>query len=591
VNDCGGDFFISQDLSNYGETMSTYTFHITGMTCDHCAKSIEEALAGMTGVMEAQVSYDEGTARIKTEAGVDSAMLIDAVQGVGFGAEVLDRKGSTVAKEVSDRPRISVVNTPMPPVQPRRRSGSALHITIIGSGGAAFACAIRAAEEGAKVTLIERGTLGGTCVNVGCVPSKIMIRAAHLAHLQSDHPFGGIKKRAAVLDRRALLAQQQGRVEELRHAKYESILESNPRITLLRGSAHFTMGRALVVKEPGGQERRLHADRVLIGTGASPALPGTPGLKDIPYWTSTEALVAERLPEHLIVYGGSVVALELGQAFLRLGSKVTLIARSTLLSKTDPAIGEGLKAALEGEGMRILTHTAVKQVRYGNRWFRKRFSVEIDRETLMGDRLLVATGRAPNTAGLGLEKVGINTDKRGAIVVDDHLRTSAEHIYAAGDCTTQPQFVYVAAAAGTRAAINMMGGEAALDLSAVPEVVFTDPQVATVGLTAAQASEQGFTVESRTLSLDNVPRALANFDTRGFIKLVSERESGRLLGAQVLAGEGGEVIQTAALAIRHRLTVPDLANQLFPYLTMVEGLKLCVQTFTKDVKQLSCCAG
>jgi mercuric reductase len=584
--------------------MNVQTLRISGMTCDHCAESIEDALAGVAGVVEAKVSYDEGTARIKTEVGIDSAKLIDAVQGVGFGAEVLDRKGSTVAKEVSDRPRISVVDTPTPPVQPRGRSEGAVHVAIIGSGGAAFACAIRAAEEGAEVTLIERGTLGGTCVNVGCVPSKIMIRAAHLAHLQSDHPFDGIKKRTAVLDRRALLCQQQGRVEELRHAKYESILKSNPRITLLRGSAHFTiritllrasaqftMGRALMVKEPGGQEQRLRADRILIATGASPALPETPGLKDTPYWTSTEALVAERLPEHLIVYGGSVVALELGQAFLRLGSKVTLIARSTLLSKTDPAIGQGLKAVLEDEGMRILTHTAVKQVRYGSRWFRKRFSVEIDGEALIGDRLLVATGRAPNTAGLGLEKVGINTDKRGAIVVDDHLRTSAEHIYAAGDCTSQPQFVYVAAAAGTRAAINMMGGEAALDLSAVPEVVFTDPQVATVGLTAAQANELGLKVDSRTLSLDNVPRALANFDTRGFIKLVSERESGRLLGAQVLAGEGGEVIQTAALAIRHRLTVPDLANQLFPYLTMVEGLKLCAQTFTKDVKQLSCCAG
>ena len=571
--------------------MNVQTLRITGMTCDRCAKSIEEALAGMTGVMEAQVSYDEGTARIKTAAGIDSAKLIDTVQGKGFGAEVLDRKGSTVGKEVSDRPRISVVDMPTPSAKPRWGSRGALHVAIIGSGGAAFACAIRAAEEGAEVTLIERGILGGTCVNVGCVPSKIMIRAAHLAHLQSDHPFDGIKKRTAVLDRRALLAQQQGRVEELRHAKYESILASNPRITLLRAAAQFTMGRALVVKEPGGQERRLRADRVLIGTGASPALPETPGLKDSPYWTSTEALVAERLPKHLIVYGGSVVALELGQAFLRLGSKVTLIARSTLLSKTDPAIGEALKAVLEGEGMRILTHTAVKQVRYGSRWLRKRFSVEIDRETLFGDRLLVATGRAPNTAGLGLEKVGIHTDKRGAIVVDDHLRTSAEHIYAAGDCTTQPQFVYVAAAAGTRAAINMMGGEAALDLSAVPEVVFTDPQVATVGLTATQASEKGFEIDSRTLSLDNVPRALANFDTRGFIKLVCERGSGRLLGAQVLAGEGGEVIQTATLAIRHRLTVPDLANQLFPYLTMVEGLKLCAQTFTKDVRQLSCCAG
>ncbi|MGH8577995.1 MAG: FAD-dependent oxidoreductase, partial [Gammaproteobacteria bacterium] len=428
--------------------IGTYTLQITGMNCDHCAKSIEDALAGVAGVVEAKVSYDEGTARIKTELRVDSAKLIDTVQGKGFGAEVLDRKGSTVAKGVSHRPRISVVDTPTPSVGPRRRSRGALHVAIIGSGGAAFACAIRAAEEGAEVTLIERGILGGTCVNVGCVPSKIMIRAAHLAHLQSGHPFDGIKKRTAVLDRRALLAQQQGRVEELRHAKYESILESNPSITLLRGSARFTEERTLMVTEPGGQEQRLRADRILIATGASPSIPETPGLKGTPYWTSTEALVAERLPEHLIVYGGSVVALELGQAFLRLGSKVTLIARSTLLSKTDPAIGEGLVAVLEGEGMRILTHTAVKQVRYGGRWFRKRFSIESDRETLSGDRLLIATGRTPNTASLGLEKLEVKTDTRGAVVVDDHLRTSAEHVYAAGDCTTEPGFVYVAAAAG-----------------------------------------------------------------------------------------------------------------------------------------------
>ena len=160
------------------------------------------------------------------------------------------------------------------------------------------------------------------------------------------------------------------------------------------------------MRQPDGNEKRLHADRILIATGASPAIPETPGLKDTPYWTSTEALVAERLPEHLIVYGGSVVAVELGQAFLRLGSKVTLIARSTLLSKTDPAIGEGLKAALEGEGMRILTHTAVKQVGYGRHWMRKRFSVDIGSETVIGDRLLVATGRTPNTGALGLEKVG-----------------------------------------------------------------------------------------------------------------------------------------------------------------------------------------
>jgi len=571
--------------------MNVETLRISGMTCDHCAKSIEEALNGVAGVVKADVSYEQGTAQVEIKDNVDSSTLIDAIKAKGFGADALDREGSTVTKKISERRRIAILDTPTLAVKPRWRSPGGLHIAIIGSGGAAFAAAIRAAEEGATVTLIEAGQLGGTCVNVGCVPSKILIRAAHLAHLQSDHPFDGIKKHTAILDRSALLAQQQRRVAELRHTKYESLLEANPRLTLVRGFAHFNEDGDLMVKQPDGKEKRLHADRILIATGASPALPETPGLRDSPYWTSTEALVAERLPEHLMVYGGSVVALELGQAFLRLGSKVTLIARSTLLSKTDPAIGEGLRAALAGEGMRILTHTAVKRISYGRKRFRKRFSVDIGSETLVGDRLLVATGRTPITAQIGLEWVGVRTDQHGAIVVDDHMRTSAEHIYAAGDCTTQPQFVYVAAAAGTRAAINMMGGEAAVDLSAVPEVVFTDPQVATVGLTAVQAREQGFKVDSRTLSLDNVPRALANFDTRGFIKLVSERERGRLLGAQILAADGGEIIQTAALAIRHRLTVKDLADQLFPYLTMVEGLKLCAQTFTKDVKQLFCCAG
>jgi mercuric reductase len=171
------------------------------------------------------------------------------------------------------------------------------------------------------------------------------------------------------------------------------------------------------------------------------------------------------------------------------------------------------------------------------------------------------------------------------------MRTSAEGVYAAGDCTDQPEYVYVAAAGGTRAAINMTGGEARLDLSVLPAVTFTDPQVATVGLSEAQAAQRGIEAESRTLALDNIPRALVNFDTRGFVKLVAEKGSGRLLGAQILAAEAGEVIQSAALALRAGLTIENLAGQLFPYLTMVEGLKLCAQTFTKDVKQLSCCAG
>jgi mercuric reductase len=559
------------------------TLRITGMTCDHCARGIETALNALPGV-KAHVSYENALAQIEAGADIKAERLIATVTAKGYGASLGDD------------------TTPVL----KTGRGAGLHVAIIGTGSAAFAAAIRAAENGAQVTIIEAGdVIGGTCVNVGCVPSKILIRAAHIRQHAAHHAFDGLARHALALDNAARVAQQQARVEELRRAKYEDILESNPHINLVRGRARFADAQTLIVTRADKTELRIAADRILIATGRRPAIPAVPGLEGTPYWTSTEALAAKELPEHLIVYGGSVVAVELAQAFLRLGSKVTLIARTTLLSKEDPAIGEGLKKVLEDEGMRVLTHTEVRGVRHDGQHFQVAAGNETANapslargprldpigETLSGDRLMFATGRQPNTDGLDLGKAGVATDARGAIVVDDHLRTNVEHIYAAGDCTNAPQFVYVAAAAGTRAAVNMTGGDAALDLTAMPAVVFTDPQVATVGLTEAQAKAKGMVTDSRTLTLDNVPRALANFETRGFIKLVAEKDSGRLVGAQILAPEAGEIIQTAALAVRAQMTVKDLANQLFPYLTMVEGLKLCAQTFTKDVKQLSCCAG
>ena len=544
--------------------MSMTTLRITGMTCDHCARSVEQALNALPGV-QASVSYDEALARIESAPTIATGTLLKAVEAKGYGASLAEDPGAPVTG----------------------KGGAGLHVAIVGSGSGAFAAAIRAAENGARVTIIEAGTIGGACVNVGCVPSKILIRSAHIAHLMRNHPFDGIAKLSPKLDRAKLVAQQQARVEELRQAKYQSILDTNPNINLVKGKARFADARTLRITRPDGAEQTLAADRILIATGAAPVVPPIPGLKDTPYWTSTEALVAEEIPKQLIVLGGSVVAVELAQAYARLGSRVTLIARSTLLSKEDPALGEGLEAAFEAEGLRVLANADIKAVCHAN----GTFTVTTGGETVAGERLLVATGRAPNTRALGLGKAGVATDARGAIVVDDHLRTSAAHIYAAGDCTSQPQFVYVAAAAGTRAAVNMLGGDLRLDLSTMPAVVFTDPQVATVGLTEEQARQQGLDPESRTLTLDNVPRALANFDTRGFIKLVAEKRGGRLLGAQILAPEAGEMIQTAALALHARLTIHDLAGQLFPYLTMVEGLKLAAQTFTKDVKLLSCCAG
>lgn len=462
-----------------------------------------------------------------------------------------------------------------------------LQVAIIGSGSAAFAAALKAVEEGAKVTLVEGNpVIGGTCVNVGCVPSKIMIRSADLVYRQKHHNFRGIQPSAPRIDRRILLEQQQDRVHELRKAKYEDILVSHPGIRLLRGWASFRDQRTLLVRS-GASDVLLNPDRILIATGAQPYIPDIPGLEDTPYWTSTEALEAEQLPEHLVVIGASAVALELAQAYLRLGSKVTILARSRFLSREDPTIGTALVDIFREEGALVLLNTLPERVKHDG----EGFSLTLSDTEISADKLLVATGRTPNTGRLCLDRAGVATMGNGAIVVDDHMRSSVSHIYAAGDCTNQPQYVYVAAAAGTRAAVNMTGGDARMNLEVVPRVVFTDPSVASVGLSEKQAAARHNDTESRTLGLENVPRALANFDTRGFIKLVANRDSGVLVGAQVLSENAGEVIQAAALAIHKRMTVDELSDQMFPYLTMVEGLKLCAQTFRKDVKQLSCCAG
>jgi mercuric reductase len=470
----------------------------------------------------------------------------------------------------------------------RGATNAPLHIAVIGTGGGAMAAAITAAEQGATVTIIERGTIGGTCINIGCVPSKIMIRAAYVAHVRKQSPFdSGISARAPQIDRRQLLVQQQARINELRVAKYENILAGNPNITLLRGQASFEDSHTLRVKLVDGAERAVAFDRALIATGARPAIPSIPGLRDTPCWTSTEALASDIIPPRLLVIGSSAVAAELAQAYSRLGSAVTLIARGRFFSREDPAIGDGLARVFADEGIRVLLQTRTHSVARVD----DEFVLETSAGTLRGEALLIATGRAPNIEALNLNRVGVKTSESGAIVVNEHLQTSAPHVYAAGDVTDQPQYVYVAAAAGSRAAQNMTGGTAVLDLRSMPAVVFTDPEIATVGLSEEEARLSGIETDSRLLTLDNVPRALVNFDMHGFIKIVAEATSGKLLGVQAVASEAGELIQAAALAIHHRMTVDDLAAQLFPYLTMVEGLKLCAQTFTRDVKQLSCCAG
>lgn len=557
--------------------MWTKHLKIKGMNCPSCVAEIENALNDLEGVT-IKVSYPESIGRLSVSGDASLKYLIAKIEDKGYQVTEMNK-----AQAMPDKPKVVDTN-----------KAQSLHIAIIGTGSSAFACALKAVENSAKVTLIERKPIiGGTCVNIGCVPSKIMIRAAHIAHLQQHHAFAGIKKQKPLIDRKKLLTQQQARVTELRATKYENILAANPNITLLKGDARFVDANRLIVEQEHSKSTQIVADRFLIAVGASPSIPAISGLAGTPYWTSTEALEANKLPKHLIVIGSSIVALEIAQAYLRLGTKVTLLARHSLLSNEDPDIGAELHKILQAEGMTILNNTQAKAVSYKKGWFSSnQFTLKTTTgKTLKSEQLLIATGRQANTKNLALEQIGIAINNRGAIIIDEYMRTNVEHIYAAGDCTNQPQFVYVAAAAGTRAAINMTGGNAAINLSTMPAVMFTEPQMATVGLTEAEAHKNKIRTDSRLLALENVPRSLVNFASKGFIKLVIDRDTHCLIGAQILAPEAGEMIQTAVLAIHKQMTIQEIAGQLFPYLTMVEGIKLCAQTFSKDVRELSCCAG
>ncbi len=460
-------------------------------------------------------------------------------------------------------------------------------LVVIGAGSAGFSAAITAAELGAQVALIGSGMIGGTCVNVGCVPSKTLIRATEALHqTQAAARFSGIRGQSSLEDWRALIAQKDELVTNLRQAKYADLLPSYNSITYMDGPARLTADGVAINGD------LLKADKVIVATGAAPALPPIPGIQEIDILTSTEALALERLPDSLLVIGGGFVGCELAQMFARAGVSVTMVFRSRLLPDYEPEIGEALTGYFRDEGITVRGGLSYRDIRRTERGIALSVRADDADETIEAEAVLVATGRRPNTRGMGLEEAGVELHAGGGIKVDECMRTTKPGVYAAGDVTGRDMFVYMAAYGAKVAAENALNGDARrYDAHAMPAVVFTDPQVASVGLTEAEALGRGLDVKTSTLPLEYVPRALAARDTRGLIKLVAEKDSDRLLGAHILAPEGADSIQTAALAIKHGLSVSDLAETIFPYLTTVEGLKLAAQAFEKDVTKLSCCAG
>jgi mercuric reductase len=548
--------------------MGERVMRIEGMTCNHCETTVAEALTA-AGAGNVEVRWSEGTARAEMPDEVENSARL-AVQEAGYRVLSIEE------------------------ARGRREAFQALvgderydyDLLVLGSGSAAFAAAITGTEAGARVALLEANAVGGTCVNVGCVPSKAMLAPADLLWRAGHSPFPGITINAGVADLGALVDAKAELVDGLRREKYLDLAKEYG-FTICPGLGAFADAETM---ECGGET--IRAGRYIIATGASPSVPPIDGLAEAGYLTSTTALELRSLPGSIVVIGANAIGLEMGQLFLRLGSKVTLLeAMDRITPAEEPEASETLQRVLEDEGAEVLTGARITRVSRSGRGREVTFEHGGAERTVLADHVLVATGRRPNTAGLGLDRAGIDVDGTSAVKVDGELRTTNPRVWAAGDVTGHPQFVYVAAREGSTAARNALteAGER-VSFRSLPRVIFTSPTLAAAGLTDEQAQQQGIECECRVLPLEAVPRALVNRDTRGFVKIVAEAESGRIVGATAVADGAGDVIQSAVYAIELGLTTDQIAGMWSPYLTFAEGFKLAAQTFKRDVSKLSCCA-
>jgi mercuric reductase len=545
------------------------TLGVQGMTCDGCASHVQKALGSVPGVEEATVpSWRAGRATVVASPDVADEALVRSVEGAGYRALVRERRRLREGQRFAS-------------------GGETYDLMIVDGGSAAFAAAIKAAELGAKVAVIEAGTLGGTCVNVGCVPSKTLIKAAELCYRSAYPKFEGLTACPPPSDWQRVVQQKDELVAALRQGKYVDVMKIYPGISLVKRRARLTGPRSVAVNGT-----TYHPGKILIATGSSPWAPPIPGLADAGFLDSTDALSLASLPRSLVVIGAGAIGLELGQLFARFGVRVEILEGGPhVAGGEEPEIGEALTRYLADEKIRICTGVRIERVERDGSGYSVHEVIDGNAEVCQGEQLVVATGRRPSTADLGLPEAGVALGSRGEVTVNRHLQTSNPDVYAAGDCLGDPMYVYVAAYGGNLAAENALSGAGRIyDLTALPHVIFTDPQVASVGLSERAARGSGKAVRTATLALKDVPRALAARDTRGLFKLVAEAETGKLLGAHVLADQAGEVIQAATLAIKFGLRLQDLVETFHPYLTMVEGLKLAALAFDKDVAKLSCCA-
>ena len=469
-------------------------------------------------------------------------------------------------------------------------TGNAPDLIILGSGSTAFAGALRATSHGARVLMFEKSVLGGTCINWGCIPSKTLIHAALFKHeAQLGMKLGlGLENKKDGIDFEPLFAHREEVVRKLRQERYLDVLKNMSGLELVKGTARFIDPQTIEA-----DDKFYRCDRVLVAVGGEPRIPAIPGIEGCNYLTSRSALLMKQLPKSLVIVGGGVVAVELGQMYHRLGCRVTILEHGPrLLPTIDRDAAEALRGVLVAEGIKVVANVTICSADRAGDVNVVSADVCGRRHEYTAERLFMAVGTSPATDGIALEKVGVATDPKGFIVTDSRMRTSRAGIWAAGDVTGRMLIATVGARQAIVAVDDMFneGCGCTMDYLSAPMAIFTDPEVGMVGHTEESARQAGFDVAINTMPVSAIPKAHVTGHTAGVVKMIADRLTGRLLGVHLTCHRGAEMINEAALALQLKATVTDMATTMHVYPSIGEGLKLCAQGFDRDIGRLSCCA-
>lgn len=444
-------------------------------------------------------------------------------------------------------------------------------VAVVGAGPGGYVAAIRAAQLGARVVLIEKELLGGTCLNWGCVPSKALLESAYRMSSLAEMATFGVDVGTYTGNWTQVQAHKEQVVKQLRNG-VQTLVRGNG-ITHLQGTASFVDQRRLRVQKTDGTTEEVTAKSVVVATGSVEARPPIPGM-DLPgIMTSKEALSLSEVPESVAIVGGGYIGVEFATVLRAFGSKVTVVEMmSSLIPLEDPELGRSLATSYKKQGITIKTSTKVNQISQTERGYALALETESGPETLEAVSVLVAVGRWPFTEGLSLDRVGVEMDRR-AVKVDARMQTSVSGMYAVGDVTGRYPLAHVASAQGETAVENALGHESEMDYRAVPEVIFSWPQVAAVGMTEEKARQAGYSVKIGRFPFLATSKAVAAGHTEGFVKVVTDERYGQVLGIHMVGPEVTDLIAEAALAINLETTIEDFAKTIHAHPTLPEALR------------------